>query len=264
MRFTTGLAVAAVLGAVACKKNDGTVATGSGSGSAVVSTPPAVPPPDAASPAAGGSLRATALDDALGAKGIDLTSVAVRAATPTSQWAAVKTKIKVTTGGVLTYTLWRATPAGVTTFDLLPPPGGASSWFNDLSAIDVKDVDGDHVDDAVITARWSRRFTGKLKAGEVTTLEEVEAVYVVGGARLAVGAQHASAYKTETNLEPGENEQPAESIAFTYALVPGPPPVLHATMGASDVLPKTERLKGLLDPKRDPWLTPGDLPIVFK
>src|SRR4051812_32998453 len=47
MRLTTALAVAAVLGAVACKKNDGTVATGSGSGSAVVSAPPVAMPADA-------------------------------------------------------------------------------------------------------------------------------------------------------------------------------------------------------------------------
>jgi hypothetical protein len=87
---------------------------------------------------------------------------------------------------------------------------------------------------------------------KLTTTDHVDAIYVVGGATLAIGAQHAAHYATETNLGDTGNAQPEESIAFTYAITPGPPPALHVEAGASTVSPS--RIKGLLSPARDPWL----------
>ena len=115
----------------------------------------------------------------------------------------------------------------------------------------------------MITAKWARQLQQAApKHHTLDTTEHVEEVYVIGGAQLAVGAQHATAYKTETNLGPDENAQPEESIAFRYAVVPGPPPVLHVEVGASTISPK--RTKGVLDPAKDPLLTAADLPISFK
>lgn len=168
----------------------------------------------------------------------------------------MKGKLDPVTAGVTTYTIWRVTSAGVSTLELIPPPSGSGSLFDELTAIDVKDIDGDGVDDAVITATWSRQFMGASKRGELTTNEHVEAIYVIGGPRLAIGAQHATKYTTNTNLGPGEDPQPGESIAFAHAIVSGSPPVLHVSVGATEISPK--RLKGLLDPKRDAWLTAAD------
>ncbi|HMG21276.1 MAG TPA: hypothetical protein VK607_08175 [Kofleriaceae bacterium] len=216
----------------------------------------------AAAPAAGGPLRATALDDALGAKGIAGAGVAARGATPRSQWAAVKGKLDPVTASVTAYTIWRVTSAGTSTLELAPPASRAGSWFDALSAIDAKDIDGDGIDDAVITAKWSRQLSGKSRHGKLVTTEQVDAIYVIGGAELAIGAQHAAQYTTETNLGDGENPQPAESIAFSHAIVPGSPPVLHVAVGASTISPS--RVKGLLDPRSDAWLTAADLPIAFR
>jgi hypothetical protein len=57
------------------------------------------------------------------------------------------------------------------------------------------------------------------------------------------------------------NPQPDESIAFTWAIAPDPPPALHIETGASTVSPSRDQ--GLLNPSRDPWLVAGDLPIAF-
>jgi hypothetical protein len=282
MRVTAAMTLAAaLLGAVACKKNDGSLATGSGStarsGESVAASAP--PPPaaraagqgtasgsagDAPAPSkpAGAALSAKVLDDALGDKGTEPASVVKRAKAPQSQWAAVRGKPNPANGEATAYTIWRVTAAGPATVALTPPGASARAWFDELSAIDVNDLDGDGVDDAVITAAWSRVVSGTSKQGELTSIEHLELVYIVGGSELSLGAQHATAYKTETNLDPGENPQPEESISFTYAIKPGPPLVLHVEVGASTISPK--RVKGLLDPKRNPWLTAADLPIVFK
>jgi hypothetical protein len=183
-----------------------------------------------------------------------------RADKPRSQWAAVKGKLDSVTASPTAYTIWRVTSADVSTLELKPL---SDAVFDELSTIDVRDIDGDGVDDALVAASWLRVLSGKVKVGEVTSVEHVSVVYVVGGAQLALGAQHATAYKTETNLDPGENPQAEETIAFTYAIVPGPPLVLHVAVGSSEVLPKDKRVKGLLDPKRDPWLKAADLPIAF-
>jgi hypothetical protein len=62
-----------------------------------------------------------------------------------------------------------------------------------------------------------------------------------------------------TNLGPDENPQPKELIEFTYSITNG---TLHVEKGAFSI--EHKRVKGLLDPRRDPLLVPGDLPITFK
>jgi hypothetical protein len=270
MHTTMRLAVAtAVLWTATCSKSQGALETGPGSGSAaapagsaIPSTgKPAAPVPEPAAPIPT-TLAATALDDALRAKGIAAASVAIRADKPRSQWAAVKGKLDPTTAAVTAYTIWRVTSAGPATVELVPPASPDGSLFDDLAAFDVKDLEGDGIDDALLIATWSRQFTEKSKPGDLTSTEHIQALYAFGGARLAIGAQHAIRYTTATNLGPGEDPQPEESIVFTYKLVPGSPPVLQFGVADSTVSPM--RVKGLLDPKRDPWLAPGDLPIVFK
>jgi hypothetical protein len=206
-----------------------------------------------AAPAAGGALAATALDDLIASKRINRDHVTRRVDLPHSQWAVVEGKGAAAGAPPESYTVIRVTAAGPSMVELAAP--GPDAWFDGVSGLDVKDVDADGTDDAVITATWERQRSAK----KLTTTEKVDQVYVVGGAQLAVGAQHASQYKTTTNLGPDENPQPEESIAFTYSIAKS---TLHVEMGASSI--EKKRVKGLLDPKRDPLLVPGDLPIAFK
>jgi hypothetical protein len=209
-----------------------------------------------------GTLSPTALDDALAAKGVQHDAIAKRASGPHSQWAVVNGKM----AGVnpATYVVWRTTAAGTSTVELAPPPAPPNaSYFDEVTGIDVQDVDKDGVDDAVITAKWERQLSQPASKGHtLDTTERVEQLYVVGGANLALGAQHVRSYTTETNLGPDENAQEGESVTFDTAVVPGTPPVLRATVGESSV--QSKRVKGLLDPAKDPLLKAGDTPIVFK
>ena len=158
------------------------------------------------------------------------------------------------------YVVWRALPSGTSTLELTLPESAA---FEDVTAIDVQDVDKDGVDDAMITATWQRSFEEPRGKGHtLQTTEHVEQVYVIGGANLSIGAQHVRDYKTETNLGPDENAQEPESVTFETSVVPGTPPVLRSAAGESSVQPK--RIKGLFDPGKDPLLKAGDAPIVFK
>jgi hypothetical protein len=204
-------------------------------------------------PTAGGTLAATALDELIDSKRINRDHVTRRADLPHSQWAVVQGKGAAAGAPPESYTVIRVTAAGPSMVELVAP--GPDAWFDGVSGLDVKDLDGDATDDAVITATWERQRS----KGKLTTTEKVDQIYVVGGVPLAVGAQHASQYKTTTNLGPDENPQPEESIAFTYSIAKV---VLHVEMGASSI--ENKRMKGLLDPKRDPLLVPGDLPITFK
>jgi hypothetical protein len=220
---------------------------------AKVNAPALVATTAAAAPPAAGTLAATALDELIASRRIDRDHVAKRADQPHSQWAVVDGKGAAAGAPPASYTVMRVTAAGPSTLELMAP--GPDAWFGSVSAIDVKDLDNDGVDDAVITATWERQRSQR----KLTTTEKVEQLYVVGGAQLALGAQHASHYKTETNLGPDENPQPEESIEFTYSITNG---MLHVEKGAFSI--EHKRVKGLLDPRRDPLLVPGDLPITFK
>jgi hypothetical protein len=238
MRFTLILALV-----VACKQP---AAEPASRGSAT-------PVPADAAPALDSGLAATALDELIETRRINRDHVTRRVDLPHSQWAVVLGKGAAAGAPPELYTVIRVTAAGPNMVELVAPGPGA--WFDDVSALDVKDLDNDGTDDAVITATWERQRSQH----ELTTTEKVEQVYVVGGVPLAVGAQHAIQYKTTTNLGPKENPQPEESIAFTYAIAKG---TLHVEIGASSI--EKKRVKGLLDPKLDPLLAPGDLPIAFK
>ena len=200
-----------------------------------------------------GTLAATSLDDLLASRRIERDHVARRADHAGSQWAVVEDKRPTAGDPPSSYTVIRVTAAGPSTVELVAP--GPDGWFEGVAAIDVEDLDNDGIDDAVITASWTRLRSQR----ELTTTEKVDQIYVVGGAQLSIGAQHASQYKTETNLGPYENAQPEESIAFTYSIEDG---TLHIKRGASSI--EHKRVKGLLAPRRDPSLLPGDLSITFK
>jgi len=254
----TKLAVIAALAATGCKKRPATTTVTPESGSAVGSATPVTPHTETTPAPASAALSPTALDDALASKSVQRDDVIKRADTPHSQWAVVNGS----PGSVNTtsYVVWRALPSGTSMLELTLPESAA---FDDVTGIDVQDVDKDGVDDAVITATWQRSLEEPRGKGHtLQTTEHVEQMYVVGGAKLAVGAQHARDYKTETNLGPDENAQPEEAVAFTTSVLPGPPPVLRAIAGEASLQPN--RIKGLLDPGKDPLLKAGDVPIGFK
>ncbi|HEY4238841.1 MAG TPA: hypothetical protein VGM88_03465 [Kofleriaceae bacterium] len=225
---------------------------------ATVTTGGTAAPAPAAPPAAPktGALSPTALDDAIASGPYKGKRPEKRVDTATSQWAVFEVMApgEAVPGA---YDIWRRTAAGLSTKTIELASKSAS--FDAVTKVDVKDLDGDGIDDAVITTSWEDTF----HKGQIQTTQHVEQVYVVGGAErgLVVGATHVIGFTTETNEGPGENPQPGDSIDFQWAVVPGPPPVLHVAIGAQTIQKK--RLDGLLRPT-DSIVAAGDQPIKFQ
>lgn len=229
--------------------------------------PAASPSPAAPTPAA---FDAKLLDAALAARKVKPAAVVKRVTTASSGWAVVGTRPDPMDKPT-EYLVLRVRAADTAELRIAPPPARQRPSFDGVESLELRDLDGDGQDEAILTAHWERTvqeaFPRQCPDCFQRTDEDATQIYVIGGkAALRIAASHAVSYKSTSLSMPEENTMPVptdEEVTYT-ASVAGRPPVLTVRRTRNEVS-RTRRVKGALDPAGDPLLG-GDreLPVALE
>jgi hypothetical protein len=273
-RSASALAVALVAGLAACGNKDSTSATAAkpapGSASAAGSAAPAgsASAAGSAAPAAPvAKLDPGALDAALAARSLAGDAVKQRATTPRSAWAIAASK-RDEHGDALEFDVVRVRAGGaVDELRLTPPPAPDAPVppdFAEVVSFEVRDLDGDGVDEGVLVADWQRTTMAPpdkhCRECSMSTGEEAKQLYVIRGTgALAIAFTHVVSYTTETDGNPPPGAPPfadPENVAYEWKIADGNPATLELTRTDNQVATQ-KRLAGVLDPASDPLFSAG-------
>ncbi|HEY0195369.1 MAG TPA: hypothetical protein VGC42_29845 [Kofleriaceae bacterium] len=278
------LAAAAALAALAaCKKpagdgdpaGSGAAAVGAAAGSGAAGAGAAAPAGSGAAapaPARPAPVEPAALDKALADRHVAASAVVKRASGPGSQWALIAQRDK--NKAIRGYDLLRVRAADAAVLHLAPPDGN-DAQLEDLasaSSLEVRDLDADGNDDALVVADWERhaRISDRCQGCYRTQDEEASQLFVVSGDAAAprLAFSHLVKYASHSEGNPESNTLPVaapDDVAYDWKIA-GAPPVLALTRRTYQV--STEhRLAGTLTAASEPLLSAGagkDVPLVLQ
>ena len=222
-----------------------------GRGSAAV---PAAPKPVPVDPAA--------LDKALTHKHVAAKAVIRRASGPSSQWALIARYDK--NHAIRGYDLLRVRADDATTLRLIPHNGGDARFepHSDSASIEVRDLDNDGNDDALVVADWGRspQVSDPCEGCFRYQNETASQLYVVSGdsRELKLAFTHLVKYASYSEGVPEGNTTPTadpDNIEYDWKVL-GAPPVLKLTRSKAEIA-TAHRLRGAVDPASDPLLSAG-------
>lgn len=243
--------------------NSSASGTGSAAGTGSISAPVA-PKPAPVDPAE--------LDKALRHKHVAAKAVIRRASGPGSQWALIahRDKRKV----IRSYDLLRVRADGVATLSLEPPKGNHASFQepDDAISIEVRDLDGDGNDDALVIASWTRRAEvhDPCEGCWRDQDESASQLFVVSGdgGEPKTAFTHLVKYTSSSESYPEGNDAShadPDDVEYDWKVV-GTPPVLELTRSKAQIATE-HRLPGTLTPTSDPLLSAGagkDVPLILQ
>ena len=201
------------------------------------------------------------LDAALQARSITAADVARRGGSTTSAWAVAISK-RNRSGEKIEYAVIRIRASDTAELRLAVPPSDPAS--QDIASLEVRDLDGDGIDEAILVVHWGRDTLEPAKGcnncGAMTT-EGVDQLYVVGGTggSLTTRFTHVVSYDTSSAAYPDERAAPhpePERVAYDWKVASGKPAMVTLTRTANQVT-KRPRLQGVLDPATDPLFSAG-------